>query len=433
MQQTQNVENEKGHEEYHEVNSKPYYFLSTRSERIVFLFLLILMAVGPLIIRGSFPAHADWHSHMANVYQFKNAFWEGQLLPRWIDAYMYGYGMPKFNFYAPLLCYLFIFLDFFFRDPVVSMKCTVIATVLMTTFFGYIYLRKHASPVASTLATVFIIFSPAIHIYTYNNNFPTNALAIPFIFMVLYGIDSFNKNENFDLKATLITAAGFALIILSHLPTAFMLVMLMVPYFILSLNTFRTRKFVKFFISSFALGAGLAGFYLFPSALEKQYVHIEVLSKGAGWDVTKNFLFTYLDRLPSDGYYWGIFDHRFYEVSNALFCLAGLICVIVLLTQTQRIKAYFSNYVRVYNAMIMFTISALMMTPVSYFFWIAIKDMKTLQFPWRFTSFVLPFGVLMLAFAFDLIGKILKEKVEVVGYKIINLSMVLLLALLVYV
>lgn len=412
---------------------KEYHFLSARSERIVFLVLLSLVAAAPLIFRGAFPAHADWHSHMANMYQFKKAFWQGQLLPRWIDTYLYGYGLPKFNFYAPLLCYLFVVVDFITRDPVISMKATVLLTMFLTTIFGYWYLRKHTGAVATTLATVFIIFSPAVHIYTYNNNFPTSTLALPFIFMVLYGIDAFDKNKDFDLKAFLITSFGYALVVLSHLPTAYMLTLLMVPYFIFSALMYQTRKFIKFFISSFAMGAALTGFYLLPSVMEKKFAHIEVLSKGTGWDFSKNFLFTYLDRLPSDGYYWGIFDHRYYEVSNAIFSLIGLICMVILLSNIDRIKQYFTEKNRIYIAVAMFAISFLMMTPVSYLIWTMIKDMKTLQFPWRFTSFVLPFGVLVFAYTFELVGKIAKEHVSYVGYRIMNYSIVFLLILLIYV
>ena len=193
------------------MENKSYHFLSTKTERIVFLVLLTLISAAPLIFRQSLPAHADWHSHMGNAYYFKKYFWEGEFLPRWFDASMYGYGLPKFNYYAPLLYYIFTFLDLVFRNPVYSMKWTLVLTMVLCTVFGYLYLRRHGSAIATTVALVFVIFSPAVHIYTYNNNFPTNTLAIPFIFLTLYGLDTFDRNKNFDVKSFLITSFGVIL------------------------------------------------------------------------------------------------------------------------------------------------------------------------------------------------------------------------------
>lgn len=413
--------------------SSGYYFLESRAERFVFLALLLFISAAPLLFFHRFPAHADWHSHAANAYYFKKCFWEGQLLPRWIDGSLFGYGSPKFNYYAPLFYYLFVFLELIFRNPLISMQWNIILTMILCSIFGYLYLRRHGSPVSCALAVVFIIFSPAVHMYTYNNNFPTNTLAIPFIFLTLYGIDSFDKSKDFDIKSTLVIAIGFALTVLSHLATAFMFLLLLVPYFLLNLYIHRTKKFVKNFFLGGLLGAGLAAFYLIPAALEGDLVHIEVLSRGSGWDFSKNFMYTYLDRLPSDGYYWGIFDHRYYEVSNALFCLAVLICTVFLLANIDKVKNYFKEPFRVNIAIFMFIISFLMMTPLSMFIWLMIKQMKTLQFPWRFTSLVLPFGVLVLVYGFEFITKEIKANVSIYGYRFLSYSIAALLGLLMYV
>lgn len=412
---------------------KEYHFLGSRTERIVFLVLLTFISASPIIFRDSLPAHADWHSHAANAHHFQRCFWQGQWLPRWIDTTLYGYGMPKFNYYAPLFYYIYTFVDLIFRDPFCSMKWLLVLTMALPAVFGYLYLRKHGSAVSSCIVMSFVIFSPAIHMYTYNNNFPTNTLAIPFIFLILYGIDTFDKTKNFDMKSFLITSLGYALLILSHLATAFMFTLLIVPYFLLSLQLYRTKKFVKQFALSMVLGASLAAFYLYPATQETNLVHTEVIARGAGWDYTKNFMYTFLDRLPSDGYYWGIFDHRYYEVSNALFGLAVLICLVVLLINIDKVKTYVKEPSRINIAIAMFTISFLMMTPISIFIWLMIKQMKSLQFPWRFASLILPFGAVVMVYAFDLIGKFLKEKINLSSIRFLCCSIAILFALLLYV
>ena len=159
----------------------------------------------------------------------------------------------------------------------------------------------------------------------------------------------------------------------------------------------------------------------------------EVLTQAPLWDYSKNFLFTYLDRHRDDGYAWAIFDHRYYEVSNALFGLIVMAFMMVLLFNVDRIKQYFDEPFRITSAITMFSISFLMMTPVSIFVWIMIKPMQTIQFPWRFTSFVLPFGTIIVVYALDLIGKLMKEKVSIGGYKFLFYCLALVFSLLVYV
>jgi hypothetical protein len=196
----------------------------------------------------------------------------------------------------------------------------------------------------------------------------------------------------------------------------------------------RTKKFVKSMFLSFALGASLAGFYLFPACIEKKFVHTdEVLTQKPLWDFSKNFLYTYLDRHRDDGYAWAIFDHRYYETSNAIFGLAVLICMIALILNMQKIKQYFQEPFRVKIAITMFVISFLMMTPVSIFVWLMIKPMQTIQFPWRFTTFIVPFGAAIMAYTFDLVGHLSKEKIILSGYKILFNLVALLFVGLVYV
>lgn len=421
-------------EEKTEQKSTSYHFLGTRSERFFFITLLTFLSCAPIIFGKGIPSHADWHIHIEHAYNFKRCFWQGQWLPRWIDSQVNGYGLPIFNYYAPLVYYIFTVLDVIFRNIVLAIKWTFIVPMILCSVFGYLYLRKHGSAFSSTVAIAFVVFCPAIHIFIYNTNWPTSTLGVAFVFLTLYGIDTFDRNKDFDLKSFLITSIGFAGMALAHLATAFVFTLLAVPYCLLSLYLYRTKKFVKNMFLSFAMGASLAGFYLFPACQEKKFVHTdEVLTQGPLWDYSKNFLYTYLDRNKDEGYAWAIFDHRYYETSNALFGLAVLICIVILLLNMQKIKQYFQEPFRVNIAITMFIISFLMMTPVSIFIWLMIKPMQTIQFPWRFTTFIVPFGTAIMVYAFDLFGSLVKEKINLTGYKFLFSSIALIFMGLAYV
>ncbi len=423
-----------------EIQEKPeekgsaYHFLGSRSERIFFVALLTILSAAPIIFGKGIPSHADWHIHIEHAYNFKRCFWQGQWLPRWIDADVNGAGLPIFNYYAPLVYYIFILLDLILRNIVLAIKWTFVIPMILCSVFGYLYLRRHGSAFSTSIAMAFVVFSPAIHIFIYNTNWPTSTLAVAFVFLTYYGIDIFDKNKDFDFKSFLIISVGYAAIALTHLATAFVFTLLAVPYCLFNLYFHRTKKFVKNILLSFAMGASLAGFYLFPACLEKKFVHTdEVLTQGPLWDFSKNFLYTYLDRHRDDGFAWAIFDHRYYEMSNALFGLAVLICIVVLSLNTGKIKQYFQEPFRVNIAISMFVISFLMMTPISLFIWHMIKPMQTIQFPWRFTTFIVPFGAVIMVYTFDLVGCLAKEKINLSGYKFIFASIAFLFAGLAYV
>lgn len=417
-----------------EISDNKYQFLGSLAEQIVFLSLMVFICSAPIIFSNGIPSHADWHIHMERAYNFKRCFWQGQWMPRWIDTQASGYGLAVFNYYAPLVYYVFVLFELFARNPIISIKLIFIIPILLSTFFGYLYFNRHGSSVATSIALVFLVSSPAIHMYVYNENWPGSVWAIPFVFLTLYGIDIFDKQKDSNLKSLLITAAGYCGLVLTHIASAFMFSLLMIPYFFLTLFIYRTKKYVKNFVLSFLLGGALAAFYLIPASLETKYVHAnEVLTKGPLWDYSKNFLYTYLDRDKSEGYAWAIFDHRYYEVSNALFGLAVLVCIFALLFNKEKIQRYFNEPFRVNVAIIMFAISFLMMTPVSLFVWLMIKPLQTVQFPWRFTTFIVPFGGLIIVYAFDLIFRTIKEKITFSGARFVTYSLMLLFSLLAFV
>ena len=417
-----------------EVKNKEYHFLESKVERIVFLVLLLIICISPILFGKGMPTHADWHIHMERAYNFKRCFWQGQFIPRWIDAQNFGYGLPVFNYYAPLPYYVFVAIDLILRNILVSMKWIYILPVILTTLFGYLYLRKHCSAVAVCCAMPFIIFSPAVHIYVYNCNWPGSISAIPFVFLALLGIDSFDKNKDFDLKSFLVVSLSYGLMCLAHIATAFIFTLAMIPYFFLSLYVYRTKKFIKNIFLSFIMGGSLASFYLLPAIFEKNFVHAdEVLTRGPLWDYSKNFLYTFLDRESNKGYAWAMFDHRYYEVSNAILGLAVFVCFVVLVVNMDRIKKYYKEPFRINIVLTMFVLTFLMMTPVSIFVWLMIKPLHTIQFPWRFTSLVLPFAAVIIAYTFDFSIKLAQEKLKLSGLRFISFIMTCLLLILMYV
>src|SRR3989344_5903619 len=66
--------------------------------------LIVGLAFRPLLHNTFFPLHD--YTHVARLSEMHRALVDGYLPVRWSKNLGFGYGMPLFNFYAPLFYYV---------------------------------------------------------------------------------------------------------------------------------------------------------------------------------------------------------------------------------------------------------------------------------------------------------------------------------------
>ncbi|MBI2911208.1 MAG: hypothetical protein HYY05_03635, partial [Chloroflexi bacterium] len=72
----------------------------------VLLVLLVSLAAALPLAPAGLPATDDGVNHIFRTWQFHQVLSQGVLYPRWAPDFVFGYGYPLFNFYAPLIYYL---------------------------------------------------------------------------------------------------------------------------------------------------------------------------------------------------------------------------------------------------------------------------------------------------------------------------------------
>ena len=126
-----------------------------------------------------------------------------------------------------------------------------------------------------------------------------------------------------------------------------------------------------------AIGVGLAAFYILPAAYEQRWVQISQVTAG-NLHLDQNFLFTH-----SSDPEFALFNWKVSTIAVATMLLAGVAAVF----GARRRREYPAVW---WMMVALAAASAIMMFPVSLWFWHHLPKLQFLQFPWRW---LVPLGI----------------------------------------
>jgi len=238
------------------------------------------------------------------------------------------------------------------------------------------------------LAGIVFVYSPYRAVDFYVRGALGELFAISLIPWVLWAI-----TEIVDKKTTRTIVKGsliFALFLLSHT----VLNLISVPLFILFgifylLINKGINKAIFPVISSFALGIGLAGFFLFPAFFEKQFSQVEKLTSGFSHYAHHFLYLRQFFRGPwgYGGSVGGIEDGMSFHLGKVHLFLTLITVVVSLLFFV--FKKREKRHLLVGFFTIIAAILVFLSTYHSKFIWDAIPLMAFIQFPWRFNSLLI--------------------------------------------
>ncbi|MCA9369184.1 MAG: hypothetical protein H6773_01480 [Pseudomonadales bacterium] len=363
--------------------------------------LIILGASWSLFPQGMFKIHDFIHG--VRIAEMTRALGEGQFPVRWSEHFGYGYGMPLFEFYAPLPYYvgsLFYQLGL----PLVTSVKLLFWLCSIGTAFGAYYLGKqlfsHKS--AGVLVSAAYTLAP----YRALNLFVRGALseawgmmALPWI---LYGISVARTDKWHGFWAT---TAGLVILLLSHNLTAiiaapfiavFALVMLWLKYTESDHDVRSTLEYLGSLVGSAGLSLGLTAFYMFPALLEKQYTQIENTILSGYFDFSLHFLYIrqfFSGEWGYGGSEWGPGDPISFYLGTAQVLVFVIVAVI---TGRQFIKDLKNkkNLSLVLEKKYLISLAVVFMLGGSLYMslqrsigiWRALSFLSFIQFPWRYLS-----------------------------------------------
>jgi len=323
--------------------------------------------------------HALWYSN------FASQLWAGELYPRWLLELNRGLGSPALFFYQPAPYYATsLFKPLFLDDPHGLRQLGVSASLafIASGWFAYLWLCRIVPRSPALIASIVYLVMPYhLAIDLYLRGAFAEVWAFAWLPLILFFAHRLRSGERFSIVGL---AVSYALLIVSHLPTALIFSPVPILYMIVQADRGNRIRAAAGAVAALALGVGLAAIYLLPALTMREYVSMQEMSKPEiyfeNWFVMTSLLGRGLPAYLS----WLVIS---------MVCAAGC--------------AYFaagenSNDIvrreRAFWAAVAVGAVA-MMTPLSKPVWKLLPILQNVQFPYRFNTILCVASAALIAFA----------------------------------
>ncbi len=353
-------------------------------------FCILLLAVSatfcilPYIFHQTLFVGHDIKFHLFQSAQFYKSLASGNLMPKWALDANNGYGSANFLFYSPLSYYVVSLLHSFIPSIISSIIAAIWSSFFLSGVSIFLMVRKVTGNTISLLCAFLYQILPfhTLDLYlrgTLGELF--GFIWLPLIFSYFNDILSGNKSRS----AFIGLSVSYAGLILTHLVSAFIVSIIISIYLIISTYYISDKRCIFNLIGSVALGLGLASYFITPIFFEMSFIKIDYIHKYAFANYRNNFLFQintmYSDlfKIKATNNVVGILN-----ITVVLELLIFLILVVVLFKITNRL---FEDRYLIFSVY-MFLLSFFMSTPLSKWLWDLLPPLNSIQFPWRWVTFM---------------------------------------------
>lgn len=419
---------------------------------IINLLLLVIWisSVWALFHSGFFRVHD--YTHGARISEMTRALEDGHFPVRWTENFGYGYGMPLFEFYAPLPYYVGSLFYWVSQNMILTLKFLFGICSLVTMIGGFRLGKKLFGETSGVLVAASLTLAPYRAVNLFVRGALSEAWAIMFLPWILLGLI---KVINKEKKGWITLVMSLVGLMLSHNITTMIFIptsLLFAGLYFLSLVLKRSKPFWKKnklnlknimsvflqLIGSFSLAVGISSFYLFPAFIEKDYTKVTESILGAYFNFRLHFLYIRQFFQPNWGYggsAWGVDDNVSYFLGwgqiAGLFIAIFLILVNIYLFFSKKsfISKKSKNNQRKSTLFLSFSLLLLtgftlfMSILKSKFIWEVLPLIEFVQFPWRWLSVSIVFVSLLVGLSLYLIeNNKLQKKVSLLLLVVIILG-----------
>jgi hypothetical protein len=268
----------------------------------LFVLLLVVFTCYPLFRPGFFYLHDNLHP--ARLYTLDKSIKQGIFPVRWSSDFGYGYGMPLFNFYAPMPYYLAeigVLLGF---NLVNSLKSIFFLTVIIGALCMYKLGRKIGCLETGLIGALLYTFLP----YRFLDFYVRGTLGELLVMALWPWLAWFSlkmlavKARKAWLGASLVLGS----IILSHniygllTVAAYCMAMMFIALFN---QSGQSRKNILLgWLRSTILALCISAFFWLPALAEKKYTIVNYFATQGYWDFHHHFLYFRQLFIPGWGY-----------------------------------------------------------------------------------------------------------------------------------
>ncbi len=379
-----------------------------------FLAVIFLASSWALFQPGFFRAHD--YVHGARIAEMSKALTEGHFPVRWSQNFGYGFGMPLFEFYAPLPFYVGSVFYLAGIDLILSVKLLFIIANLGSLLGAYLLGKELFGYRGGILLSAAFTLAPYRAVNLFVRGAISEAWGIMALPWIVLGIIQTIKNPS--KKSFLTLTLGLVTLMLSHNLTTLMFVPLSFVYalgyiFIFQKKNVNLLKKIGHVSLSYILAVGLSSFYLLPAFIEKRFTQIDTII-GGYFHYSNHFLYIRQFLVENWGYGgsgWGPNDDiSFFLGFGQLvsLVLAGLISLFLI---KKVIKEKTGNHRQTFLHLVLVVtllLSSLFMTLLkSQWAWDNLPLLNYIQFPWRFLATAILFLAMITAIVLKLLNSVL--------------------------
>jgi len=353
----------------------------------VLALLLIIPALLPLLRSDFFPIHD--YTHVARLVEMDQAIKDGHFPVRWVKDLGWGYGLPLFNFYAPLPYYLAQAFHLAGFSYLLSIKLVFSLTFFIAFSGMFLLAKKFWGKGAGLLAGLALVYSPYRALDGYVRGALGELMAISFLPWVLgLIVQTVDQKEK---KWLGLGGLFLSLFLSSHT----VLALVGLPFFGLTAFFYwffkgRKKEAAVRLTALFLLGIGAAGYFLGPAFWERGFIQTGGLV--AGYSHYRHHFLYFRQLLFGQWGYGesvaGIEDTISFKLGEAQLALAflGIIFSFVQLIKSKKIEKK-SGLVIFSSTLILFL--ALLTSYHSQPIWDKIRLLTFIQFPWRLNALII--------------------------------------------
>ncbi|MCB1153277.1 hypothetical protein KDL45_06475 [bacterium] len=366
---------------------------------------IVLVATAP-IWRGHLLYGHSADIDLMRLVVFDGAIRAGDLFPRWVPDYYFGFGSPIFHFYGPLPFYLaeaFVLLGASFT---VALKGALVVAWLATAGFMYLAARDYLSRAASFAAAVLYVLAPYHLVDTLVRHAFGEYIAFAWLPLAVWGIVG---GIRYPGPARFVAGAvAVAVLPLTHNITALIFMPVLAALWTLEAWPSRDIKSAAISAGATLAGLGLACFFWLPAFVEKSLVFAEE-------SLTQEY-FRYADHFV---YFHQFFDPRWsfggsrvgwrddtmsFQIGlvHWVLVLAAIFALSWRRRRDPSAREELQDKVAPFAASLgVFAVAVFMAHHISKALWDALPLLAFVQFPWRFLTIAAFGSSLAAGFAVD--------------------------------
>lgn len=365
-----------------------YNWLNKYKIHILSILLIIVSVVflNRLLLKSVVYESDDYFLHATRTANYYLALKQNQFPVRWGPNLNQSYGYPSFNYMYHTPYLVGSLLHILGLSIQQSLNIAVLLALVFGGVFAYLWANSYLkSKIQSIILSLFFIFNPYSLLNVYWRGAIGEIYFYSFIPLFLLSI----KKKNLFL-----IAISTALLVLSHLPSLFLLApILLIIYLTEFKDNWKQKDYLAVILGGF-LGLTLSSWYWVPAIFEQwmiQYQNSSSLSQYSSQLIPFLAVFNVGNTFFSS-------DNYSSAVNIGLSSLLGLILGFFIIKKNSKIIYW----------ILLIIISLFLLSSSSLFVWDNLNFLQYVQYPWRFT-WVIIFSTIMMFIYFYKVKNISKS------------------------